>query len=104
MAAREALDRWRSALMDIEQFDALPTGQQVRQMLLRTPEVNANMPFVNATLVYRVPQRMLTTPFTDLWSQDPPTDPALAGVLQSVYDAALAFTPYQELLPQWDGF
>ncbi|WP_133147254.1 hypothetical protein [Mycolicibacterium novocastrense] len=102
MATREAIDRWRSALMDIEEFDALPTGQRARQMLSR-PEARANLQLVNASPAYRVPQRMLTTPITDLWSQDPPTDPALVAILQPVYDAVLAFTPYQELLPQWDA-
>jgi hypothetical protein len=103
MATREALDRWRSVLLDVEQYDALPSGQKVRAMLSK-PEARANPHMVNATLVYRVPQRSLTTPFTDLWSQDPPTDPALVAVLRPVYDATLSFTPWKELLPQWDGF
>jgi hypothetical protein len=42
---------------------------------------------------------VLNTPFTDLWSVDPPTDPALVAVLQPVFDAAISFTPYAELLP-----
>jgi hypothetical protein len=56
MATREALDRWRSVLLDVEQYDALPSGQKVRAMLSK-PEARANPHMVNATLVYRVPQR-----------------------------------------------
>jgi hypothetical protein len=103
MATPEALDRWRSALLDIEQYDALPSGQRVLGML-STPDARANVRMVNRTPVYRIPQRTLTTPFTDLWSQDQPTDPALVGVLRPVYDAALAFAPDEELRPQWESF
>jgi hypothetical protein len=100
VATREALDRWRSALLDIEQFDAQPTGQKVRSML-GSPEARTNIPLLNAIPVFRTPQRMLTTPFSDLWSQDPPTDPALVAVLQPVLPVAqirYSFSPLAAML------
>jgi hypothetical protein len=103
MATPEALRRWRSVLFDIEQYNDLPSGQRARAML-NTPQAKANWRVVNTTLVYRVPHRTLTVPFSDLWSQDYPTDPALLAVLQPVWDRAISFTPFEELLPQWDSF
>lgn len=46
--------------------------------------------------------RAASTPFTDLWATDYPTDSALLAVLQPVHDAVIAFTPDQELPAQWD--
>ncbi|CAM3417247.1 hypothetical protein MYCO108962_19335 [Mycobacterium colombiense] len=45
--------------------------------------------------------RAVSTPFTDLWAADYPTDSALLAVLQPVHDAVIAFTPDKELPPQW---
>ena len=103
MAAREAIQRWQSVLLDIDQYDALPSGQRVRAQL-STAQARANVAVVNASPLYGVARGMLTTPFTDLWSVDPPTDPALVAVLEPVRNAAMALTPYAELLPQWDRY
>ena len=49
-----------------------------------------------------ITSRAASTPFTDLWSADYPTDPALVAVLQPVHDVVSALTADQELPPQWD--
>jgi hypothetical protein len=57
-----------------------------------------------ATPIYGMVTGTLTTLFTDLRGVDPPTDPALAAVLEPVWQAVLALTPNKELLAQWDNF
>jgi hypothetical protein len=103
MTTRDAVQRWQSVLRDIEAYGMLPSGQNVRQKLAG-PEARAHVAVVNASPVYRMVQGTLTTPFIDLWTADPPRDPALLAVLQPIHDAAMAFTPVRELLPQWDHF
>lgn len=49
-----------------------------------------------------ITSQVASTPFTDLWSADYPTDPLLLAVLRPVHDAVTAFTPDEELPPQWD--
>lgn len=46
--------------------------------------------------------RTVSTPFTDLWTADYPTDPALLAVVQPVHNVVTALTPDQELPAQWD--
>lgn len=103
MATREAVDRWQSVLLSVEQYVTRPRGQQMR-VHLSTRQARADFRMVNATLVYGVVEGTLTTPITDLRSVDPPTDPVLLALLQPVFDAAAAFTPHKELLPQRDHF
>ncbi|MFV8320308.1 hypothetical protein [Mycobacterium sp. 23] len=103
MATREAVQRWKSVLLDMESVVGLPSGQHVRAQL-STPQARANFHMVNDTPIYGMVTGMLTTLFNDLWSVDPPRDPGLAAVLEPVRKAALAFTPWKELLPQWDTF
>jgi hypothetical protein len=103
VATPEAIQRWRSVLLDIERMNALPRGQEIRARL-STPEAIANWGSVNATPVYGMVQGSLTSLVNDLWSVDAPTDPALTTVLQPVMDAARSFTPFKPLLPQWDQY
>ena len=103
MATREAVQRWRSVLSDIQQFGIMPTGQQFRHQL-SSPQARTELPAGVASLIFGVVKGFLTTPFTDLWSVDPPQDPALEAILQPIADAALHMTPFKELLPQWQEF
>jgi hypothetical protein len=103
VATREAIQRWRSVLLDIEQLHALPRGQEIRASLSR-PEATANWGAVNATPIYGIVRGFLTSLVTDLWSVDPPIDPALIEVLQPILDVATAFTPFEPLLSQWDKY
>src|SRR6201993_899354 len=103
VATPEAIQRWRSVLLDIEKLDGLPRGQEIRARL-SAPEAIVNWGVVNATPIYGMVQGSLTSLVTDLWSVDAPTDPALTTVLQPVMDAARSFTPFKPLLPQWDRY
>jgi hypothetical protein len=103
VATPEAIQRWRSVLLDIEKLDGLPRGQEIRTQL-SGPEATANWQMVNATSVYGTVRGFLTSLVNDLWSVDPPEDPALTAVLQPVRDAAMRFTPFAPLLPQWDQY
>jgi hypothetical protein len=103
VATREAIQRWRSVLLDTEQLHALPRGQDIRARL-STPDAIANWAAVNATFIYGVVHGSLTSLVTDLWSVDAPKDPALIAVLQPVLDSARSFTPFKPLLPQWDQY
>ncbi|OBH10952.1 hypothetical protein [Mycobacterium sp. E1747] len=103
MATPEAIQRWRSVLLDIEKLDGLPRGHEIRAQLGRPP-ASANWRDVNATPIYGMVQGSLTSLVHDLWSVDPPTDPALTAVLEPVRDTAMKFTPFKPLLPQWDQY
>jgi len=103
VATREAIQRWQSVLLEIEQYHALPSGQRTHAKL-GTPQARTNWTTVNTTPVYGIVRGTLTTLVTDLWSVDAPTDPALVNVLQPVINAAIGFTPWKELLPQWDDY
>jgi hypothetical protein len=103
VATPEAIQRWRSVLLDIEKLDGLPRGQQIRAQL-SAPEATANWQMVNATRVYGTLRGFLTSLVNDLWTVDPPQDPALTAVLQPVRDAAMSFTPSKPLLPQWNWY
>jgi hypothetical protein len=103
VATSEAIQRWRSVLMDIERLDGLPRGQQIRAKL-SAPEATANWGAVNATPIYGMVQGSLTSLINDLWSVDAPIDPALTEVLRPVLDAARSFTPFKPLLLQWDQY
>jgi hypothetical protein len=59
---------------------------------------------VNATPIYGTVRGFLTSLVNDLWSVDPPADPALTAVLQPVRDAAMSLTPFKPLLPQWNQY
>ncbi|WGI33239.1 hypothetical protein QDT91_02290 [Mycolicibacterium aubagnense] len=99
MATTESLQRWRSALLDIEQIGAMPSGQRLRQQF-DIPELRHGEPLYQgiATIILRA----AATPFTDLWSTDYPADPALHVVVRPVHDIVTSFTPDQELPTQWD--
>jgi hypothetical protein len=86
-------------LLDIEQIGTMPSGQRMRQQF-DIPQVRPGGPLYQWFAVFT--SRAASTPFTDLWSADYPTDPALLAVLRPVHDAVSAFTPGQELPPQWD--
>jgi hypothetical protein len=103
VATQEAIQRWRSVLLETEQLHALPRGQKVRAQL-STPEATADWATVNRTFIYGAAQGILTSLVEDLWSVDAPTDPALTAVLQPVLDSARSFTPLKPLLPQWDNY
>ena len=103
MATPEAIQRWRSVLLEIEKLDGLQRGQEIRAQL-STPEAAAHWSQVNNTIIYGTVRGFLTSLVNDLWSADPPTDPALIAVLQPVRDAAMSFTPFKPLLPQWDNY
>lgn len=103
VATPEAIQRWRSVLLDIERLDGLPRGQDMR-VQLSAPEAIANWSTVNRTIIYGAVRGFLTSLLNDLWSVDTPTDPALTAVLQPVRDAARSFTPLEPLLPQWDNY
>lgn len=99
MATAESVQRWRGALLDIEQVGAMPSGQRMRQQF-DIPQLRPGDPLYKGIAV--ITSRAASTPFTDLWSADYPTDTALLAVLQPVHDAVSVFTPDQELPPQWD--
>lgn len=103
VATREAVQRWQSVLRDIEQLRAMPSGQKLHEQF-STPQARDNWVKLNATPLYGLIRGALTTLLTDLWAVDPPTDPALVAVLQPVIDRALGFTPWEQLLPQWDEY
>lgn len=103
MATREAIQRWRSVLLETEQLHALPRGQELRAKL-STPWGIANWAQLNSTPIYGATQGILTSSFEDLWSVDAPKDPALTKVLQPVLDSAISFTPFKPLIPQWDNY
>jgi len=103
VATPEGIQRWRSVLLDIEKLDGLPRGQDIRAQL-GAPEATANWHMVNATFIFGTVRGFLTSLVNDLWSVDPPADPALTAVLQPVRDAAMRFTPFEPLLPQWDQY
>jgi hypothetical protein len=103
VATPEAIQRWRSVLLDIERLDGLPRGQDMRAKL-GAPEAVANWSQINNTIIYGTVRGFLTSLVNDLWSVDPPTDPTLIAVLQPVRDAAMSFTPFKPLLPQWDNY
>ncbi|WP_406817408.1 hypothetical protein [Mycobacterium sp. M23085] len=103
MATPEAIQRWRSVLLDIEKLDGLQRGQEIRAQL-SAPAATANWRIVNATPVYGTVRGFLTSLVNDLWSVDPPVDAALTAVLLPVRDAAMRFTPFEPLLPQWDQY
>lgn len=103
MATPEAIQRWRSVLLDIEKLDGLPRGHEIRAQL-GARQASANWRHVNATPIYGMVQGSLTSLVHDLWSVDPPTDPTLTAVLQPVLDTARSFTPFKPLLPQWDKY
>lgn len=99
MASAESLQRWRGALRDIEQIGAMPSGLRMRQQF-DIPQLRPGGSLYQG--IAAITSRAASTPFTDLWSADYPTDPALLAVLRPVHDAVSAFTPDQELPPQWD--
>lgn len=103
VATPEAIQRWRSVLLDIERLDGLQRGQDIRAQL-SAPQAAANWSQVNNTVIYGTVRGFLTSLVNDLWSADPPTDSALIAVLQPVRDAAMSFTPFKPLLPQWDNY
>lgn len=103
VATPEAIQRWRSVLLEIEQYHALPSGQNVRAKL-NAPEARAGWQAVNASPIYGVVHGTLTSLVNDLWSVDAPKDPALTEVLQPVLDSARLITPFKPLLPQWDQY
>lgn len=103
MATTEAIQRWRSVLLDTEKLHLLPRGQQIRTML-SAPQAAANWGTVNTSPIYGIVHGSLTSLVRDLWSVDPPTDPVLKAALQPVLDADMAFTPFKPLLPQWDSY
>jgi hypothetical protein len=93
------LQRWRGALLDIEQVGAMPSGQRMRQQF-DIPQLRLGGPLYQGFAA--ITSGVASTPFTDLWSADYPTDPVLLAVLRPVHDAVTAFMPDQELPPQWD--
>jgi hypothetical protein len=104
MATRESLLRWQSALDDMEQFGAMPSGQQLRQQLSNPQAqelVRPGGPLYG--FFYGYITRFVTTPFHALWSTDQPTDPTLLAALQPVADAITALSPHEGILPQWDN-
>lgn len=104
MATRESLLRWQSALDDMEQFGAMPSGQQLRRQLSNPQAqelVRPGGPLYG--FFYGYITRFVTAPFHALWSTDHPTDPALLAALQPVADAITALSPHEEILPQWDN-
>jgi hypothetical protein len=103
VATAEAIQRWWSVLLEIEQYHALPRGQQLRAQL-STPQAKANWSVVNTTPIYGVVRGTLTSLVHDLWSVDAPSDPALKAVLQPVMDSAMQFTPFKPLLRHWDQY
>lgn len=103
MATPEAIQRWRSVLLDIEKIDSLQRGQDIRAQL-GGPEATANWRFINSTPIFGTVRGFLTSMVNDLWAVDPPIDPALIAVLQPVRDTAISFTPFTPLLPQWDNY
>ena len=103
MATPEAIQRWRSVLLETEQLHVLPRGQNVRAQL-STPEAIADWAKVNKTILYSTAKGLLTSMVEDLWSVDAPTDLALAEVLHPVLDSSRSFTPLMPLLPQWDRY
>lgn len=103
MATREAIQRWQSVLNDVLLYGTIPSGQRARREL-GSPQARANVLIVNSTPIYGMVKGVLTTPVMDLWSIDPPKDPKLVSVLDPVRTAALAITPYKELLTQWNEF
>lgn len=103
MATPEAVQRWRSVLLDIEKMDGLQRGRDMRAQL-GGPEAAANWRFVNSTPIFGTVRGFLTSMVNDLWAVDPPIDPALIAVLQPVRDTAMSFTPFAPLLPQWDNY
>jgi hypothetical protein len=103
VATPEAIQRWRSVLLDIEQLHALPSGPNVRAQL-SGPEAIANWQVVNASPIFGIAKGLLTSLVYDLLSVDTPIDPALTEVLQPVLDSARSITPWKPLLPQWDEY
>ncbi|WP_139813682.1 hypothetical protein [Mycobacterium simiae] len=103
MATPEAIQRWRSVLLETEQLHALPRGKKIRAQL-STPEATANWAGLNQTPLFTGTRGMLISLVEDLWSVDAPTDRALAEVLYPVLDSARSFTPLMPLLPQWDNY
>jgi hypothetical protein len=99
VATTESLQRWRGALLDIEQVGAMPSGQRMREQF-GIPQLRPGAPLYQ--VIAAITSRAASTPFTDLWSADYPTDPALLAVLRPVREAVTAFTVDQELPPQWD--
>lgn len=85
----------------MEQFGAVPSGQRLWRQL-STPDARHNYQLINSSPLYGYIQGMLTIPFLHLWSTDAATDPPLAALLEPVWNAVIAFTPHQELLPQWE--
>jgi hypothetical protein len=104
VATPEAIQRWRTVLLKVDQTQALPSRQKVRAAL-STPQALAGWRQVNADpRIYGTVTGFLTALVRDLWSVDAPTDSAMEAALQPVLDAAMAFTPWQPLLPQWDNY
>jgi hypothetical protein len=103
VATPEAIQRWRTVLLKVEQTQALPSRQKVRAEL-NTSQAVAHWQQVNATFIYGSVTGFLTALVHDLWSVDAPTDPAMKAALQPVLDAAMAFAPWKPLLPQWDNY
>jgi hypothetical protein len=99
MATAESLQRWRDALLDIEQIGAMPSGHRMREQF-NIPQLRPDGPLYQ--WLGSVVSRTASIPFTDLWAADYPLDSALLAVLQPVHDAVIAFTPQNELPPQWD--
>jgi hypothetical protein len=99
VATAESLQRWRAALLDIEQIGAMPSGQRMREQF-NIPQLRPDSPLYQ--WLASVISRAASIPFTDLWAADYPTDSALLAVLQPVHDAVIAFTPDKQLPPQWD--
>ncbi len=88
----------------MEQFGAMPSGQQLRQQLSNPQAqelVRPGGPLYG--FFYGYITRFVTAPFHALWSTDHPTDPALLAALQPVADAITALSPHEEILPQWDN-
>jgi hypothetical protein len=103
VATPEAIQRWRTVLLKVEQTQALPSRQKVRAEL-NTPQAVAHWQQVNTTLIYSSVRGFLTALVHDLWSVDAPIDPVMKAAIQPVLDAAMAFTPWKPLLPQWDNY
>lgn len=88
----------------MEKITTMPSGQHMRAQL-SSPRVRA---FARPggrlhQLYYRLITQVVSTPFLQLWSSDPPRDPTLLRVLQPIADAVATLSPDRDVLPQWEN-
>jgi hypothetical protein len=95
VATRDAVERWDKVLDDVQRANNTPIARNIRRGFERGQSTEQ---------AFRAAVGPLTTPLTEVWQEDAPSDPALIAVLQPVVTAAESFDSDSPAIPQIDDF